>query len=141
MDMAQQAGYTTRGAFPSSMSGNSEGGLPLQGVPDVQGAAQVMSADDGSMVPGSTKTTIRKKIMATTATNKQPLLVDRPLHSVVKGNSLTSGSDTSLDILGTNESSVLVDCSSNDGALVEDLYVIARSAVSYKAVFYISHSR
>ena len=78
--------------------------------------------------------------MATTATNKQPLLVDRPLHSVVKGNSLTSGSATSLDILGTNESSVLVDCSSNDGALVEDLYVIARSAVSYKAVFYISQS-
>ena len=61
MDMAQQAGYTNRGAFPSNMSGNSEGGLPLQGVPDVQGAAQAMSADDGSMVPGSTKTTIRKK--------------------------------------------------------------------------------
>ena len=76
--------------------------------------------------------------MATTATNKQPLLVDRPLHSVVKSNTLTSGSSSSLDILGTNESSVLVDCTSNDGAIVEDLYVIARSAVAYKAVFYIS---
>lgn len=76
--------------------------------------------------------------MATTATNKQPLLVDRPLHSVVKSNSLTSGSATSLDILGTNESAVLVDCSANDGALIEDLYVIARSSVAYKALFYIS---
>tara|TARA_Y200000002_G_scaffold11071_1_gene9084 strand:+ start:1111 stop:1593 length:483 start_codon:yes stop_codon:yes gene_type:complete len=76
--------------------------------------------------------------MATTATNKQPLLVDRPFHSVVESNSLTSGSATSLDILGTNESSVLVDCTSNDGAIVEDLYVIARSTVSYKAVFYLS---
>ncbi len=78
--------------------------------------------------------------MATTATNKQPLLVDRPFHAVVKSNSLTSGSATSLDILGTNESSVLVDCTSNDGAIVEDLYVIARSTTTYKAVFYISQS-
>ena len=61
MDMAQQGGFTNPGAIPSTMSGNSEGGLPLQGVPDVQGAAQAMSVDDGSMIPGSTKTTIRKK--------------------------------------------------------------------------------
>lgn len=78
--------------------------------------------------------------MATTATNKQPLLVDRPLHAVVASNTLTSGSATSLDILGTNESKVLVDCSSNDGALIEDLYVIARSTTTYKALFYISTS-
>ena len=78
--------------------------------------------------------------MSTTATNKQPLLIDRPLHSVVKSNSLASGSSTSLDILGTNESSVIVDCSTNDGAIIEDLYVISRSATPYKAVFYISQA-
>ena len=78
--------------------------------------------------------------MATTATNKQPLLVDRPFHSVVKSNSLTSGSDSSLDILGTNESSILVDCSANDGGIVEDLYVISRGSVTYTALFYLSRS-
>ena len=61
MDMAQQGGIVPPGAFPSQMSGNSEGGLSLQGVPDVQSAAQAMAVDDGSMIPGSTKTTIRKK--------------------------------------------------------------------------------
>ena len=78
--------------------------------------------------------------MATTATNKQPLLVDRVLHNVIESNTLTSGSDTSLDILGTNQSAVLVDCSSNDGAVVEDLYTIARTGTStaYTVLFYIS---
>ena len=60
MDMAQEGGVFNPGAVPSTMSGNSEGGLTLQGVPDAQAAAQVMSPDDGSMIPGSTKTTIRK---------------------------------------------------------------------------------
>ena len=80
--------------------------------------------------------------MATTATNKQPLLVDRLFHNVVAGNTLTSGSATSLDILGTNESSVLVDCSSNDGGIVEDLYTISRttSTTAYKVLFYLSNS-
>ena len=53
--------------------------------------------------------------MATTTTNKQPLLVDRVFHNVVESNSLTSGSDTELNIIGTNEAAVLVDCSTNDG--------------------------
>ncbi len=59
MDMAQQGGFTNPGAIPSTMSGNSETGLSLQGVPDAQAAAQAMSVDNGSMIPGSTKTTIR----------------------------------------------------------------------------------
>ena len=79
--------------------------------------------------------------MATTATNKQPLLVDRVFHNVVETNSLTSGSDTDLNILGTNESSVLLDCSTTDGGIVEDLYVISRSADTvYTAVFYFNFS-
>ena len=78
--------------------------------------------------------------MATTATNKQPLLVDRVFHKAVSAMSLASGSATSLDIEGTNQSAVLVDCSANDGAVVEDLYVIARTSTStaYTALFYLS---
>jgi hypothetical protein len=78
--------------------------------------------------------------MATTATNKQPLLVDRVLHYAIQSNSLTSGSATSLNIEGTNESTVLVDATANDGAIVEDLYVISRTAssVAYKVLFYLS---
>jgi len=80
--------------------------------------------------------------MATTATNKQPLLVDRVFHNAVPGNTLTSGSDTSLDIEGTNQSAVLVDCTANDGGIVEDLYVIARTSTStqYTVLFYLSSS-
>ena len=76
--------------------------------------------------------------MATTATNKQPLLVDRVLHNVIASNTLASGSDTSLDILGTNESAVLLDCTTNDGAIIEDLYTIARATDAYTVLFYIS---
>ena len=66
--------------------------------------------------------------MATTSTNKQPLLIDRVFHNVVESNTLTSGSETALDILGTNQSAVLVDCTGNDGGLVEDhLCTIART--------------
>ena len=80
--------------------------------------------------------------MATTSTNKQPLLIDRVFHNVVESNTLTSGSDSALDILGTNQSTVLVDCTSNDGGVVEDLYTIARTGTSttYKVLFYLSSS-
>lgn len=80
--------------------------------------------------------------MATTSTNKQPLLIDRVFHNVVESNTLTSGSETALDILGTNQSAVLVDCTGNDGGLVEDIYAIARttSSTTYKVLFYLSSS-
>ena len=80
--------------------------------------------------------------MATTATNKQPLLVDRVFHNVIETNTLTSGSETSLDILGTNQSAVLVDCTTNDGGIVEDLYAIARTSTTtaYTVMFYLSSS-
>ena len=80
--------------------------------------------------------------MATTATNKQPLLIDRVFHNLVKGNKLVSGSETSLEVSGTNESAVLVDCVTNDGAIVEDLYTIARTTdnTAYTVLFYLSIS-
>ena len=34
--------------------------------------------------------------MATTATNKQPLLIDRVFHNAIEGNTLSSGSDSAL---------------------------------------------
>lgn len=78
--------------------------------------------------------------MATTATNKQPLLVDRVFHEVQETNTLTSGSASSLDILGTNESSILVNCATNDGGIVEDLYVISRDTTAYTVLLYFSSS-
>ena len=61
--------------------------------------------------------------MATTATNKQPLLVDRVLHSVINlDNAITS----TLDIVGTNTAEVLINGSSSDGAIVEYIYGIGR---------------
>ena len=80
--------------------------------------------------------------MATTATNKQPLLIDRVFHNAVEGNTLTSGSADSLDILGTNASTILVDCTGNDGGIVEDLYAISRTGTTtaYTVLFYLSTS-
>ena len=79
--------------------------------------------------------------MATTTTNKQPQLVDRVFHNVIESNNLTSGSDSDLNIVGTNESSVLVDCTTNDGGIVEDLYVISRSPdTAYTVLFYFSNA-
>ncbi len=80
--------------------------------------------------------------MATTATNKQPLLIDRVFHNAIETNTLTSGSDSSLDILGTNQSAVLVDCTSNDGGIIEDLYAISRTGTTtaYTVLFYLSSS-
>jgi hypothetical protein len=67
--------------------------------------------------------------MASTSTNKQPLLVDRPL-SVVK--------DTSGAVVGTfppgtaidpqtSAGVLLVDCTKNDGAVIEYAYTLARA--------------
>ena len=56
--------------------------------------------------------------MASTSTNKQPMLIDRVLYESVSGAGLASGSASSLDIQGTNQASVLVDCTQNDGAII-----------------------
>ena len=76
--------------------------------------------------------------MASTSTNKQPLLVDRVLYESVGTETLASGSDTDLNILGTNSSFPLVNCVDNDGAILEDMFVIARSSTPYTVNFYFS---
>ena len=76
--------------------------------------------------------------MASTSTNKQPLLVDRVFYNSVPTENLASGSDSSLNILGTNASRALVDCTANDGAIVEDIFAISRSSTAYTALLYFS---
>jgi hypothetical protein len=77
--------------------------------------------------------------MASTSTNKQPLLVDRVLHEVVDLASATVAELAGLDITGTNSAVILIDCTSNDGALIEDIYTIAREVTTgYKVNLYLS---
>ena len=76
--------------------------------------------------------------MASTSTNKQPLLIDRVFNNLITSNTLASGSATSINILGSNASSVLVDCTTNDGGIIEDLWTISRSTTPYTVLFYMS---
>ena len=69
--------------------------------------------------------------MASTSTNKQPLLIDRPLHnSEVLDNRITGTASSVLngDLAGTNSAILLVDCTQNDGALIEEAYCVSRGA-------------
>ena len=63
--------------------------------------------------------------MASTATNKQPLLIDRPLHNAAIVNGSSGSSTPDLGAAGVT-GTLLVDCTGNDGALVEDVYAISR---------------
>lgn len=78
--------------------------------------------------------------MASTSTNKQPLLVDRVFHSTIKTDKLASGSSTSVDVAGTNASAVLLNCSANDGAVIENIYTIARGTDARTVNLYFSSS-
>ena len=73
--------------------------------------------------------------MAATSTNKQPLLVDHILHYAVNTDTATN---LGLDIAGTNTAVLLVDSTSADGAIIEDVYTIARGSTAYTVNLYIS---
>ena len=73
--------------------------------------------------------------MATTSTNKQPLLVDRILHYVV---STRDAYNNSIDITGANTAELLVNASNTDGAIIEDIYVISRGTDAATINFYLS---
>ena len=73
--------------------------------------------------------------MASTATNKQPLLVDRVLHYVVN---LDTSINDGIDVTGANTATLLVDSTREDGAIIEDVYAISRSASAYKINLYLS---
>tara|TARA_R100001463_G_scaffold120301_1_gene176335 strand:+ start:25 stop:492 length:468 start_codon:yes stop_codon:yes gene_type:complete len=73
--------------------------------------------------------------MASTSTNKQPLLVDSVLHTVVN---LDSAYTATMDVSGTNTAVLIVNAVSTDGAIVEDIYSIARSTTAGKINLYLS---
>jgi len=76
--------------------------------------------------------------MAATSTNKQPLLVDHVLHYVVN---LDLAINDGMDIVGTNTAVLIVDGTTSDGAILEDVYTIARGTTAYKVNLYISTAR
>ena len=75
--------------------------------------------------------------MAATSTNKQPLLIDRVLHNVVNLDLAAVGA---IDVLGTNTAALIVDATSSDGCLIEDVYCISRSTAPQKINLYMSSS-
>lgn len=75
--------------------------------------------------------------MASTSTNKQPLLVDRVLHNVVNLDNAAVGA---IDISGTNTAELIVDGTNSDGCIIEDIYLVSRSSAAHKVNLYISTS-
>ena len=75
--------------------------------------------------------------MAATSTNKQPLLVDRVLHYVVN---LDTAAVAAIDIGGTNTALLVVDGTTSDGAIIEDIYSISRGVSEEIINLYISTS-
>ena len=75
--------------------------------------------------------------MAATSTNKQPLLVDRVLHYVVDLNMAAVGA---IDVVGTNTAILVVDGTSSDGCIIEDIYSISRSSFEHTINLYLSSS-
>lgn len=65
--------------------------------------------------------------MASTATNKQPLLVDRVFHNIVDLVGATIEENSRVDIGGSNSAELVLDCTQNDGAVIGEIYAIARS--------------
>ncbi len=73
--------------------------------------------------------------MAATSTNKQPLLVDRVMHSVID---LNTAAVASINVAGTNTALLLVDGSQSDGCIIEDIYAISRGTVESTINLYMS---
>ena len=76
--------------------------------------------------------------MASTSTNKQPLLIDRPLHNVFNLTGQKTGDDSYW--LSANSCQLIVDCSTNDGALIEDIYLVSKTATSHKVSLFMGGS-
>jgi len=67
--------------------------------------------------------------LATSSSNKMPLLVDRPLHSFASVGGAAALTDaTNLNTPSGGGCVLLVDCLSNDGAVVDSLSIIANEA-------------
>ena len=80
--------------------------------------------------------------MASTSTNKQPLLVDRVMHVAVDMNDHKVGENTTTAgrVSGSNTAVKLVDGIAADGCVIETMYTISRSTSEYKINLYLSTS-
>ena len=78
--------------------------------------------------------------MASTSTNKQPLLIDRPLHIQQNITSQKTGVDSPGIWLSNNSCSLFLDCTQNDGALIEDLYVLSKESTQHTILFFMSNT-
>ena len=76
--------------------------------------------------------------MASTSTNKQPLLVDRPLHEIVDLIGATVEANSVVDIGGSNGAELLVDCTTNDGAILSEIYAVAREDSSVSTPYIVN---
>ena len=63
--------------------------------------------------------------MASTSTNKQPLLVDRVLHYVVD---TSTAVNAGINVAGGNTAVLLVNALGTDGCIIEDIYTVSRGA-------------
>ena len=67
--------------------------------------------------------------MATSSSNKMPLLVDRPLHSFATiGGAAALTTATNFNTPSGGGCVLLVDCLANDGAVVDSISIIANEA-------------
>lgn len=65
--------------------------------------------------------------MASTSTNKQPLMVDRVLHNIVDLVNCTIASNSGIEVGGSNSAALVVDCTANDGAVLSEVYTLGRA--------------
>jgi hypothetical protein len=63
--------------------------------------------------------------MSSTSTNKQPLLIDRVFHEVYE---MATQTILTTKVTGTNFAQKILDCTTNDGAMIEDIYVISQGS-------------
>lgn len=78
--------------------------------------------------------------MASTSTNKQPLLVDHVFHKVVTLDAAINSPNASgiPDVSPTNSAELMLDATNTDGAIVEDVYLISRGAIQYEVELFLS---
>lgn len=75
--------------------------------------------------------------MASTSTNKQPLLVDRVFHYIV---GMDGANNKGINVAGANTAKLLLSANNTDGAIVEDIYSVSRSASAYTINLFLSTS-
>ena len=76
--------------------------------------------------------------MASTSTNKQPLLVDNVIFESVLLTDAITGNDADSNVFGNNSAELLVNCVNTDGAIVEEIRVMSRGTTDYIVNLYMS---